>query len=1149
MATAPKIRYDIEAAVSGGADVGALASQLEGLANTLEGDLKVQALASAQALRTLGEKQGAIENFVGLKTQAQAAADRLTAAQQAAQGFAREIATNGAPTKAQTGQLEKLRDAVRQAGSEMLQSRRSVEGAREALSQYGVATSGLSAQQRTIKAAIEEQRAAFDLLSEAARASAEERVRAENLAAAAAQAAAQKEQAMAAQRLRLIEAVAAANNRAVGQAKAAEQSRLSAATASQTAERARAEMIERYSLQESLSRQAMLARLEAVRAQYPRLGAAAQASGTQQAQAARTASAELNSLGQQLNSIQNIAIGALGGSFLGSLAKDVAATADEFNNLQARVKLVTGEGQSFSTAWEGVQAIALRTNSELEGTATLFTRIAQAGKELGLSQQAALRLTETINQSIQLSGGSADSAKAAIIQLVQGLQSGVLRGEEFNSIMEQSPRLSRALADGLGVTTGALRQMANQGQLTTEVVLTALQGQAQAVATEFDKLPPTVGRALQNLSTGWTLYVGEVDKATGASTTAASAINLLAQNLSTIGGLLLDAGQAAAAFVALRLAQTFIGISTAAQAAAVQVAASTTALSAAGAAGTAAATGIGRFAAILSTLKTFSLLGIITNFQDIGTWIGESAAKLAGYKDGTAELARAEAAAAQISQENVRQKAALAQAVQLAADKSRGLTAEARALVGEFEKLRTGGKGVSDSLEDIGKKANLADTKGIQAFSLAMRDLGTQGKASGDQIRQAFANALKGEDLATFEVRARLALSGTKNEAEQLATVLDASLREAIRRSGTDFAVISGGMGAAARSAINDTELIINNLDRLKAQGADTAAALVASIGRGIATADSQAAIQALREQVDLVRKALGDKVADGLLSDIEDRARRVISGLGAVADAFKTLGIVSRQDLQRTATEFKSAYETVKTSGQATAEGLQAAFKKYAEAAIAANGGVATEALKSEAAMRGLEVVTDSAGKAILRAMGKGQQATGEFNKSLDESKVKVQEVISWIDRLAKRNAEVKSSMVTDKDGFSADSQGNRISMGGDLTTLTGITNFLKSAGLSEEQAKRLAVEFSDGKGNIPYFSNPGQIKYGGRSSTMSEALLKAAERTTFGLGSNGAAGIGRTVNVNLNTGGRSQTVRTDEDGARAIVETLQRAGLSAAG
>jgi tape measure domain-containing protein len=142
------------------------------------------------------------------------------------------------------------------------------------------------------------------------------------------------------------------------------------------------------------------------------------------------------------------------------------------------------------------------------------------------------------------------------------------------------------------------------------------------------------------------------------------------------------------------------------------------------------------------------------------------------------------------------------------------------------------------------------------------------------------------------------------------------------------------------------------------------------------------------------------------------------------------------------------------------------------------------------------------------------------------------------------------RKRLKVDKDGFSTDESGNRISMGGDLTTLTGISSFLKSAGVDDDAtAKAIAKEFSDGKGNIPYFPNPGQMKYGGASSTMSEALLKAAERYTFGGGaarSKDAAAAGTQTTstaaptatdsstnktVTINIGGRSQKVNVNSD------------------
>lgn len=705
----------------------------------------------------------------------------------------------------------------------------------------------------------------------------------------------------------------------------------------------------------------------------------------------RKAADGIESISLQLQRVQNglIALG-LGDSFV-NMIKGAAQTADEYNNLAARIQLAAGEGELFEQAMDRVQQIALGTNSSLASTGDLFARLTTAGKDAGLSAEAAasqaLALTESINQAVQLSGASAQASDAALTQLIQGLNGGALRGEEFNSVMEQSPRLARALADGLGVTTGELRKMAEQGRLTSDVVIGALKSQADTLKSEFETLPPTVGRAVQNLSTAWTIYIGETDKATGASKTAAQAINVLAENLDTMAGYLIDAGQAAAAFAALKLAQTFTGIGAAATTSATAIAANTVAINAAGAASTTAATNVGRFAAILGGLKTFTLLGLITNFQDIGKWIGEGIAKLQGYKDKTEELEKAERSRVAVADEQRRIVEAQVAAHRAATDAQFELSKAAQSSLAVFDDLVGKGKTAAEAVAEIGKDFDLASLPGIANAAAVLDKLAADGKISADQFRQAWANALKGEDLQAFEVNARAALAGTTRESERLAAIMDGTLREAIRRSGADFDALAGGMSKAARSAINDTDTIIAGLGRLRTQGVDVGRALEASLNRGIKTADSQAAIEALRARVEQVRKILGDQVVDGLLKSIEDQARKAVTGVTELDAALRLLGVKTRADLQKTADEFKGAFDTALKSGTLTADGLQQAFRRYAEAAIAANNGVATQTLKTEAAMRGLEIVTDATGKTIVRSMKEARDATNSAGEEANRA------------------------------------------------------------------------------------------------------------------------------------------------------------------
>lgn len=688
---------------------------------------------------------------------------------------------------------------------------------------------------------------------------------------------------------------------------------------------------------------------------------------------------------------------------LGGVPAEVLKTADAYNNLAARVQLVTGAGPAFEAAFDGIAQVAQRTSSNLESTGLLFTKLAEAGKSMGIGQTEALKLTETVNQAIQLSGASAQASDAAIVQLVQGLQGGVLRGDEFNSVMEQSPRLAKALADGLNVGTGELRKMAEAGHLTADTVIKALQGQSDTVASEFAKLPPTVGRALENLSTSWTLYVGETDKATGASKAAATVISALAANLNTIAGYLIDAGQAAAAFAALKLAQHFIGIATAATSSATAVAANTAAITEAGTASTAAATTVGRFASILRGLKTFSLIGIVTNFHDIGTAIGEGAAKLMGYKDRTNELAAAEKVASEIAADNAAMRKRMADATQAAIDKQFELGKSAVASIAEFDKLTKAGDTAAEAIKKIGKDFDLSSIPGIRDASAVLDKLAADGKISATEFQTAWSDALKGADLATFETNARAAFAGTARETERLTQVIDATLREAVKRAGLDFALISGGMSKASISAINDTDAIINGLGRLQTMGADTARALTASIGKGIDTADSQKAIDAVRAQIEAVRKALGDKVADGLLDQATEKANKLSDaldkatpGINSIYEAMQKLGVKSQESLDTIANTSRAAFQVMKDSGVATTRELSDGFKKYATDAIAANDGVASASIKAQAAMYGLQITADETGKSIVSAMTSGQKDSEKIAKSLEE----VQSAIGSVDK-----------------------------------------------------------------------------------------------------------------------------------------------------
>lgn len=236
-------------------------------------------------------------------------------------------------------------------------------------------------------------------------------------------------------------------------------------------------------------------------------------------------------------------VGAMAALGLGLGVRELADAADSYTNLSARINIATKDGGDFTSAMAGVHRVALATNTGLDATGDLFTRLNTVGKEMGMTQQNTLDLTQTINQAIQTSGGSAQSSEAAITQLIQAMQGGVLRGEEFNSIMENGYGVAEALAKGLGVTTGELRKMAENGELSAERVYKALLSQKDAVQQTYDNFPLTVSNALQKIATSWQILIGEVNQANGASATAAQWLSTLADNMSLLKPIIDDIGE------------------------------------------------------------------------------------------------------------------------------------------------------------------------------------------------------------------------------------------------------------------------------------------------------------------------------------------------------------------------------------------------------------------------------------------------------------------------------------------------------------------------------------------------------------------------------------------------------------------------------
>ncbi len=216
-------------------------------------------------------------------------------------------------------------------------------------------------------------------------------------------------------------------------------------------------------------------------------------------------------------SIGKIATLGLGVAAVKQLTGALLNTADAATNLKNKLKLVSDGSRALNINYDRLAVIAQDTRASFQGTVDLFFRLKSTTKDLAVSQSQLYQVTRTLNQAIAMSGSTSEAAEAAIIQLGQGLAAGALRGQELNSVMEQTPKVAEALASGLGVGIGTLRKMGAAGELTAERIIAAFLKQSKSVAQEFRKTQGTVDQSVQRMDDSWMRFVDSVNQGTDFS--------------------------------------------------------------------------------------------------------------------------------------------------------------------------------------------------------------------------------------------------------------------------------------------------------------------------------------------------------------------------------------------------------------------------------------------------------------------------------------------------------------------------------------------------------------------------------------------------------------------------------------------------------
>lgn len=229
----------------------------------------------------------------------------------------------------------------------------------------------------------------------------------------------------------------------------------------------------------------------------------------------------------------------LGAAFLGSkLVSGIVSMSDEMTQTTARLNLMNDGLQSTADLQELIYQSAMRSRGAYNATADAVAKMGLLAGDAFSSNQETIAFVEQLNKQFKIAGTSAEGQAAAMLQITQAMGSGVLRGEELNSVFEQAPTIIQSIADYLGVSVGEIRSMAQEGELTASVVKSALLSSAEETNQKFNEIPLT-----------WSdVWTQASNMAVMSLQPLLEAINWVANNIEVIGPLVLAAAAAFALF-------------------------------------------------------------------------------------------------------------------------------------------------------------------------------------------------------------------------------------------------------------------------------------------------------------------------------------------------------------------------------------------------------------------------------------------------------------------------------------------------------------------------------------------------------------------------------------------------------------------------
>lgn len=214
--------------------------------------------------------------------------------------------------------------------------------------------------------------------------------------------------------------------------------------------------------------------------------------------------------------------------------RELVGLLDSFTRLQNNLRVAGLEGEDLEKVQKRLLTISQQYGVNLEALSGVFLKASLAQKELGASTEQMVRLNEITAAALKVTGSSTEQAQGALLQLGQALGAGVVRAEEFNSIIEGALPIAQAAARGIEGMEGSvskLRSAILEGNITSKQFFEGvLRGGTQTIK-DAEKATLTLAGGVEALTSSLTVYFGEADKANGVSAALGTALKTLADNL------------------------------------------------------------------------------------------------------------------------------------------------------------------------------------------------------------------------------------------------------------------------------------------------------------------------------------------------------------------------------------------------------------------------------------------------------------------------------------------------------------------------------------------------------------------------------------------------------------------------------------------